>query len=105
MLITDYLVGRCDEQKPLCLVVKDVIPEGCQLGRNELVKKTDRQDLIQEFTQDGLPVEWAIFPDLPADVVELLESGNLKLADKGEVEVVFDCVLTPYPDESEAPVR
>lgn len=95
MLITDYLVGSDEEGRPLCLVVKDVLPLDCQPGRTDLVQKMNRQDLVQEFVQDGLPVDWVVFPDLPQDVIELLQRGDsLKLIDKAEAEVMLECFLT-----------
>jgi hypothetical protein len=101
MLVTEYLVGADEDGKPLCLVVKEVLPLDCQPGRSELVHKVNRQDLIMEFLQDGLPVDWILFPDLPAAVVELLERGeSLRVIDKpdhGE-EVDVHCSLSPYSE-------
>lgn len=94
MLITDYVVGRDDEGKPLCLVVRDVLPTDCHTGHSDLVRKLARHDLIQEFVSDGMPCEWIKFPDLPPDVVELLESGaTLKIVDSSD-EVEMPLVLT-----------
>src|SRR5690554_1219851 len=89
MLITDYVVGRDNEGKPLCLVVRDVLPTDCHTGQTELVRKLARHDLIQEFVSDGMPCEWIKFPDLPKDVVELLQAGvTLKIVDAAdELEV------------------
>ncbi|CAM5403828.1 hypothetical protein SSTU70S_02812 [Stutzerimonas stutzeri] len=96
MLITDYLVGRDAEGKPLCLAVKNVLPQDCQHNRSDLVNKLTRKDLVLEFIEDGSPVDWLTFPDLPSDVVELLESGeHLRIVDNAD-DAFVECVLTPH---------
>lgn len=95
MLITDYLVGRDGREACVALVVKDVLPVGCIAGRTHLVRKMNRQDLIQEFVQDGVPTDWLLFPDLPADVIALLESGgSLTITDAAD-DTSFSCVIEP----------
>lgn len=99
MLITEYLVGKDSDGKSLCLVVKGVLPTECVPGRSELVQKVNRQDLVQEFVQDGMPVDWVVFPDLPRDVIELLESGaGLKIIDDADERMSMDCKLSPPVD-------
>jgi len=89
MLVTDYLIGRDDEGRCYCLLVKDVLPLDCVPGRSELVSKLTRQDLVQEFVQDGVPVDWITFPDLPRDVVELLKAGGcLTIMDESDSSTV-----------------
>ncbi|ENA26999.1 hypothetical protein HMPREF1487_09478 [Pseudomonas sp. HPB0071] len=93
MLVTDYLVGRDNEGRCLCLVVDNVIPLDCSPGRSDLVSKMSRQDLVQEFVQDGVPVDWITFPDLPSDVVELLLSGqSLRILDQSD-STVIECLI------------
>ncbi|MBA1280221.1 hypothetical protein [Stutzerimonas stutzeri] len=95
MLITDYLVGRDRGQNCLALVVKDVLPLGCSAGRCHLVRKLNRQDLVQEFVQDGVPTDWLMFPDLPADVIALLEKGEaLTIVDAAD-DSSISCVIEP----------
>lgn len=93
MLITDYLVGRDEKGRFVCLSVKDVLPVDCEPGRTDLVVKLTRQDLVQEFVQDGVPVDWITFPDLPVDVVELLRSGeSLIIRDEADA-LEIECLL------------
>lgn len=95
MLITDYMVGRDEQKKCLALVVKDVLPLDCSAGRCHLVKKLNRQDLVQEFIQDGVPTDWLMFPDLPADVIALLENGGaLTIVDAAD-DSSISCVIEP----------
>lgn len=94
MLITDYLVGRDENEQFLDLVVKGVLPTECTVGRCHLVHKVNRQDLVQEFVQDGMPVDWITFPDLPADVVKLLEAGvPVRVVDRDD-ESSIECLLS-----------
>lgn len=93
MLITDYMVGRDKEGHPLCLVVKDVLMTDCQVGHATLVVKATRRDLVQEFVQDMGDSEFISFPDLPADVAELLMSGaSLKIVDASD-QMQVECQL------------
>lgn len=93
MLITDYLVGRDDAGRVLCLAVDGAIPLDCQPGRSSLISKFARQDLILEFIQDGAPVDWVTFPDLPTDVCNLLKAGEkLAIVDR-EDDVLIECAL------------
>mgnify|MGYP000219924517 CR=1 FL=1 len=95
MLVTDYLVGRDEKGNLVSLVVQDVLPVDCLPGRSEIVARIARQDLVQEFVQDGVPVDWIAFPDLPEDVVELLQAGkSLTIIDKSD-DTAFSCVLSP----------
>ena len=95
MLITDYLVGRDEGEACIALVVRDVLPVGCSAGRCHLVRKLNRQDLVQEFIQDGVPSDWLMFPDLPADVIALLESGGaLTITDAADNSSI-ECVIEP----------
>lgn len=104
MLITNYLVGRDKQGKCLCLVVKDVLPVDCEPGRSSLVKKLARQDLVQEFVQDGVPVDWITFPDLPRDVCELLESGSSLTIIDEEDNVAMECSLESHAECSKVGV-
>ncbi|MBF6615605.1 MAG: hypothetical protein ITG07_02655 [Candidimonas sp.] len=100
MLITGYMVGRDEGGACIALVVRDVLPVGCSTGRCHLVRKLNRQDLVQEFVQDGVPSDWLMFPDLPADVVALLENGGeLKITDAAD-DSTISCVI-----ESAAPLK
>ncbi|KKN80571.1 hypothetical protein LCGC14_0327900 [marine sediment metagenome] len=93
MLITEYLVGRDDDGKPMCLVVKDVLMTDCSPGAAALVVKATRRDLVQAFIQDDGGLEFISFPDLPADVAELLSSGrSLSIVDAVD-NMTIDCVL------------
>lgn len=95
MLITDYLVGRDEREKCIALVVKDVLPLGCSAGRCHLVRKIGRYDLVQEFVQDGIPTDWISFPDLPSDVVALLEGGgSLTITDAAD-DSSISCIIEP----------
>jgi len=101
MLITDYLVGRDNEQKCLGLVVQDVLPVDCSAGRCHLVKRLNRQDLVQEFVQDGVPIDWVLFPDLPADVIAILEGGRaLTIVDASD-DSSISCMIEPVNDSAE----
>lgn len=98
MLITDYLVGRDSDGKVVCLFVNGVLPLDCVPGRADLVKKLTRQDLVVEYVQDQAAVDWLNFPDLPADVVELLESGkSLTICDRDD-DLVHQCTVSPRMD-------
>lgn len=102
MLITDYLVGRDDKQRCLGLVVQDVLPVGCAAGRCHLIKKMNRQDLVQEFIQDGVPADWVLFPDLPADVIAMLEGGGtLTIVDASD-DSTISCVIESAASVCEA---
>lgn len=93
MLITDYLVGRDKQQKPLCLVVNGVLMTECEVGTASLISKTTRTDLVQSFIQhDGL-AEYIAFPDLPQDVVELLQGGKALTIVDAEDHMQIECVL------------
>jgi hypothetical protein len=80
MLVTEYLVGRSgpeDATEVPCLIVQSVLPRDCKVGSAELLPKVARQDLVLEFLdEDNGPAEWLCFPDLPADVIELLQGGT-----------------------------
>lgn len=93
MLITDYLVGRDKQQKPLCLVVKGVLMTECQVGTATIISKATRTDLVQSFIQDDGSTEFIAFPDLPQDVVELLEGGRALTILDAEDHMQIDCVL------------
>ena len=94
MLITDYLVGRDENDRFLDLVVKGVLPTDCSVGRCTLVRRVSRQDLVQEFVQNGMPVDWIMFPDLPEDVAKLLEAGgSVRVVDKDD-ESSIECLLS-----------
>lgn len=93
MLITDYLVGRDENEQFLSLVVKGVLPTDCTAGRCHLVRRMSRQDLVQEFVQDGVQVDWIMFPDLPDDVAKLLEEGvAVRIIDKDD-DSEIECLI------------
>ena len=99
MLITDYLVGRDENEQFLSLVAKGVLPTDCTVGRCHLVRKLSRQDLVQEFVQDGVQVDWIMFPDLPEDVAKLLEAGlPVRIIDQDD-DTEIACLL-PTDDEA-----
>lgn len=75
MLIASYFVGRDDEGAAICIVVKGIFLDGYSAMDAELDFKVGRTDLIQTFEQDGY-IDGFIFPDLPADVVNLLDRGD-----------------------------
>lgn len=94
MLITDFLVGRDEKSRFVALIVQDVLPTECDAGRCHLVRKVNRQDLVQEFVSDGVATDWLMFPDLPQDVVEILESGGtIQVVDTAEVSI--SCTIEP----------
>lgn len=107
MLLTEYLVGRREvgtEQEVLCLVVDSVLPKDLKAGRAEIVRKLNRQDLILEFVSESEPVEWFNFPDLPADVIEALNSGKkIPVVDASDETFVLASIpSTSDPDVAQA---
>lgn len=93
VLITDYAVGRDDSKKPLCLVVQGVLMTDCEIGPATLNRRVSRVDLVQSFIQDGGSPEYISFPDLPQDVVELLERGESLTILDDEDKMSFRCML------------
>lgn len=95
MLVAEYMVGsrRLDENKEevICLVVSgDGLPADCQIGRSEIRRRLNRQDLILEFIENGVPVEWLELPGLPSSVVEILNTGVvLPVVDASTDNVVY----------------
>lgn len=109
MLVTEYIVGRAEKGpepnavgKALCLVVNSVLPTDCEAGRIDLVQKLHRVDLIMEFLQDGLPVEWLNLPGLPSDVVDMLKRGEtIPVVDESDKSMVTCCLRSYAEDESQ----
>lgn len=92
MLIASYCVGRGEDGTALCILVAGVFLKGYSAGLSELEFKTGRTDLIQTFEQDGYH-DGFILPDLPKDVVSLLDSGkSISIMDM-EAKQSFDCFL------------
>lgn len=75
MLIASYFVGRNDDGDAVCIVVVGVFLDGYSTRESELDFKTGRTDLVQTFEQDGY-LDGFILPDLPSDVVNLLDRGE-----------------------------
>lgn len=103
MLVTEYLVGRggSENQKngaPLCIVVSNVVPTDCQAGRSYLVQKLpQRKDLIVEFVEDDVVVDWISLPNLPQDVVDLLvQTKEIPLVDISDNTRI---ICTIYSDD------
>jgi hypothetical protein len=62
----------------------------------------NRQDLVQEFIQDGVPTDCVLFPDLPADVIAMLEGGGtLTIVDASD-DSTISCVIESVPFTGEA---
>ena len=95
MLVAEYMVGirRLDESKEevICLVVSgDGLPADCEIGRSEIRRRLNRQDLILEFIENGAPVDWVELPGLPQNVVDLLNTGvALPVVDASAENVVY----------------
>lgn len=92
MLIASYCVGRDADGAALCVLVKGVFLKGYSAGVAELEFKAGRTDLVQTFEQDG-HCDGFILPDLPKDVVNLLDRGESIIIMDMEAKQAFDCFL------------
>lgn len=92
MLIASYFVGRDEDGAAVCIVVKGVFLDGYSVKEGDLEFKVGRTDLIQTFEQDGY-LDGFILPDLPDDVVSLLDRGeSISIVDI-DAEQAFLCAL------------
>jgi len=92
MLIASYFVGRNDSGEAICIVVKGVFLDGYVAKESDLEFKVGRTDLIQIFEQDGYS-DGFILPDLPDDIVNLLDGGkSINIVDV-EAGKHFSCVI------------
>lgn len=93
MLIASYFVGRDDAGSAICIVVKGIFLDGYEAMESELEFRASRTDLVQTFEQDGY-MDGFILPDLPIDVVNLLDRGeSISIVDI-EAKQAFFCGLT-----------
>lgn len=92
MLIASYGVGRDKDGAALCILVAGVFLDGYSEGLCELEYKAGRTNLVQAL-HDGGYNDGFILPDLPKDVVKLLDSGKAISIIDTEAEQAYDCFL------------
>lgn len=94
MLIASYYVGRDKKGEAVSITVAGVLLDGYRANGSELDFRNNRVDLINTFKSDeDDDDDGFILPDLPSDIVNLLERGESIVVLDIRAEQCFHCKL------------
>lgn len=92
MLIASYYVGRDKKGSAVSIIVEGVFLDGYVAKGSVLDSINNRIDLINVFELDGNE-DGFILPDLPSDIVNLLEGGKSIIVLDIHAKQCFYCKL------------